>query len=149
MSFPFSTNDARKLINQVQRSARHDLNYQFVIAPIAENGAIGMIGLNNMNWTDKNGELEYWLGKPFWERGYASDALGSLLQFAFQVLLLHRVYAITAAPNEPSWRLLERHGFVREATWRRASMIDGRWHDVYGYGLLEKEYASVRELGDK
>lgn len=142
--YPYTVVEARKWVNGVRRSARADTAYQFGIERIAKQGIIGMMGLNNLNWIDKNTEVECWLARPYWGQGLASEALDLILRFAFGELKMHRVYAVMVCINESSVRLLERHGFIREATWRKACRMNGGWHDVYAYGMLEEEATPYR-----
>jgi ribosomal-protein-alanine N-acetyltransferase len=137
---PYTSEHARRWVNCVQRAARNDAAYQWGIELVSRHGIIGMMGLKNLNLADRNGELEYWLGQRYRGRSYASEAMKLLLKFAFNDLHLHRIYAIVVSSNLASVRLLEQHGLVREAVWRDASWIDNRWHNVYGYGLLETEF---------
>ncbi|MBU8934147.1 MAG: GNAT family N-acetyltransferase [candidate division Zixibacteria bacterium] len=142
--YPYTVVEARKWVNCVHRSARADIAYQFGIERISKEGIVGMMGLNNLNWSDKNAEIECWLARPYWGKGFASEALKLLLRFAFGELKLHRVYAMMVSINEPSVRLLERHDFTREANWRKACRMNGGWHDVYAYGMLEEEAAKFK-----
>lgn len=137
--FPYTADHARRWVNHTLRLARNDSACQLGIELTFDKGIIGMMGIKNINKVDRNGELEYWLGRDYRGRSYGSEAMRLMLRFAFDELRLHRVYAIVVELNVPSVRLLERYGFVREAVWRDASWIDGRWQDVYCYGLLETE----------
>jgi [ribosomal protein S5]-alanine N-acetyltransferase len=137
--FPYTAEDARLWVNASLRMARNDSAYQLGVELLSRKDIIGMMGIKNINRVDRNGELEYWLGRGYRGRSYASEAMRLMLRFAFHDLRLHRVYAIVVALNKPSIMLLERYGFVREAVWREATWIDNRWHDVYCYGLLETE----------
>ncbi len=139
IQYPYTAEHARRWVNSTLRLARNDSACQLGIELVAEKGIIGMMGLKNINKIDRNGELEYWVGRAYRGHGYVSEALKLMLRFAFNNLHLHRVYAIVAALNIPSIKLLERHGFSRDAVWRDASWINGGWHDVYSYGLLETE----------
>lgn len=137
--YPYTADDARRWVNRTLRLARSDSACLLGIELVSRQNIIGMMGLKNLNPIDRNGELECWLGRRYRSKSYASEAMRLMLRCAFDDLGLHRVYAIVAAPNIPSVRLLERHGFVREAVWRDASWMDNRWNDVYSYGLLETE----------
>jgi [ribosomal protein S5]-alanine N-acetyltransferase len=139
IQFPYTAENARRWVNRTLRSARTDSAYQLGIELLSRKDFIGMMGIKNINRVDRNGELEYWLGRSYRGRSYASQAMRLMLRFAFNELNLHRVYAIVAALNTPSIKLLERHGFLREAVWRDATWINNGWHDVYCYGLLETE----------
>lgn len=143
IAHPYTQDHARRWVNRVARMARNDTAYHWGVEPVSRPGTIGMVGLKNVNARDRNGELEYWLGKTYRGQGYASAAMALLLHFAFCDLRLHRVYAVVLAPNTASIRLLERHGFVREGVMREAFHGHRQWLDVYGYGLLATDYRSA------
>ncbi len=67
---------------------------------------------------DDEAELGYWLGVPFWGRGYMPEAARELLRRAFEDLGLRRVWCAWAEGNDKSRRVQEklgfRHQFVRE-----------------------------------
>jgi RimJ/RimL family protein N-acetyltransferase len=138
---PYTMDEARKWIATTYRLARQDKAYNFGIEDRKSGRIVGMIGLRNINRQDKNAEVGYWVGKSSQGRGYATEALRLTLSFAFRQLRLVRVYAVVHQRNTSSVRLLEKSGFVREGTWRKASFLNRRWHDVYSYGILKEEFA--------
>ncbi len=71
-------------------------------------GSIGFVGE-----TDGAPEVGYWIGRPYWDRGYASEALETLIDLAFGVLGLDRLVARVVLANRASRRVLEKRGFVR------------------------------------
>lgn len=143
---PYTMAEARKWITTTSRLARADKAYDFGIEDGESGEIVGMIGLRNVNRQDKNAEVGYWVGKSFQRRGYAKEALHLILRFAFNELRLVRVYAVVHQKNVASVRLLDRIGFVREGVWRKASLINRRWYDVYAYGILKEEY-TMRKKG--
>ena len=56
-------------------------------------------------------EVGYWIGVPYWSRGYASEACNALVDFAFQQLRLRRLHASHLARNPQSGRVLFKAGF--------------------------------------
>ncbi|HEV2737911.1 MAG TPA: GNAT family N-acetyltransferase [Candidatus Elarobacter sp.] len=74
--------------------------------------------------------IGYWLGKRFWGRGLASDALRTLTAHALAALRPRRLWANVMAANAASARVLEKAGYVREAVLAR-SLVDrhGTAHD--------------------
>jgi RimJ/RimL family protein N-acetyltransferase len=140
LPYPYLLCDARKWINTSHRLLRTGRGYHFGIEG-KENGTIlGCVGLNNINLRDKNAEVGYWLGVPFWGKGYTSEAVKLIVGYSFQDLRLRRVYAIVHCSNLGSIRVLRRSGFRREGTFREACLMSGRWSDVYFYGLLKEEF---------
>ena len=140
LPFPYTMAEARKWITITSRLARADKAYDFGIEDEESGEIVGMIGLRNVNRQDRNAEVGYWVGTSFQRRAYAKEALRLVLKFAFRELRLVRVYAMAHQKNVASVKLLDRIGFVREGVWRKASLINRRWYDVYAYGILKEEY---------
>jgi RimJ/RimL family protein N-acetyltransferase len=82
--------------------------------------------------------IGYWLGKRFWGRGIASDALRTLTAHALAALRPRRLWANVMAANASSARVLEKAGYVREAVLAR-SIVDrhGTAHDELIYVFPE------------
>lgn len=86
------------------------------------------------------GELAYWITPREWNNGYATTASSLLLDYAFDELGLHRIEASAFASNEASRRVLEKLGFTKEGTARKAVLVDGEWVDKIHFGLLESQW---------
>ncbi|HYK04222.1 MAG TPA: GNAT family protein [Thermoanaerobaculia bacterium] len=101
---------------------------------------IGSIGL--MMKGERIAEIGYWIGVPYWGRGYASEAAAELIRHGFEDLGLERIYAGYYARNEASGRVLQKLGMVYEGTMRRHVCKWGEYLDVVCYGLLRDEWLS-------
>ena len=64
------------------------------------------------NRKDNEGDIGYWVGKPFRNRGYVTEAVLSLIDFAFNELKLNRVWCSYYEGNFPSLRVMEKCGFI-------------------------------------
>jgi len=69
---------------------------------------LGMTGLHPDG--DGGHEFGYWLGKPFWGAGYATEAAGRLVRYAFEALGLETVHAGWFADNPASGHVLAKLG---------------------------------------
>jgi RimJ/RimL family protein N-acetyltransferase len=85
------------------------------------------------------------LAHGFHGQGFAREAIGTLLNYAFEELNLHRVRADTDTQNTAAWRLLERLGMRREAHLKQSLWFKGRWTDEYFYAILKQEWLSCRQ----
>lgn len=56
-------------------------------------------------------ELGYWIGRPYWGRGYATAAARQAIDLAFRDLATERLTAMCLESNAASWRILEKVGF--------------------------------------
>lgn len=89
-----------------------------------ENGkAIGAIelklnGYTNMTERDDECELGYWLGKPFWGRGYIPEAAREILRHGFEDLGMNTVWCGYYEGNQKSKRVQEKLGFSYHHTCR-------------------------------
>lgn len=103
---------------------------------------IGTVSMRSVP-RDRRAELGYWLGHPSWGRGFASEAVHRILQWAFAESNLHRVYAQVIASNRRSHRVLQKAGMTLEGT-RRGHLRKGRrFVDVDQYGVLRDEWLSL------
>lgn len=56
-------------------------------------------------------EIGYWIGKPYWGRGYAGEAVKPLVEFGFSELELNKIWIAFYDGNEASKRVAEKLGF--------------------------------------
>ena len=99
-------------------------------------GTIGlMFGLQHLR-----AEMGYWVGRPYWGRGYATEAARALLQLAFGTLELERVMAQHMARNPASGAVLRKIGMRHEGTLRQHMRKWGKMEDVETYGILRAEH---------
>lgn len=89
----------------------------YAICEKENNIAIGAIELRLCGHTDMTNiatecELGYWLGKPFWGRGYMPEAGKEILRHAFEDLKMTAVWCGYYDGNVKSKRVQEKLGFV-------------------------------------
>lgn len=89
-------------------------------------------------------EIGYTLSREHQGKGYASEAVACLLDYALRDLGLHRVVAITDQENRASVALLERLGLRREGSFVQNAWFKGRWTSEYLYAILEEEWTGKR-----
>lgn len=82
----------------------------FAIEPHGE-PLVGMTGFVS-GADDEPVEIGYWLGKPYWGRGYMTEAVGAVVPHAFAAFGVDRIVASVFVGNPASRRVLERCGFT-------------------------------------
>jgi RimJ/RimL family protein N-acetyltransferase len=101
--------------------------------------AVGGIGLVLRDDVDRvSAELGFWLGEAFWGRGIMTDAVSVFVPWAFGRFHLTRIFAQVFAFNHASARVLEKSGFVLEATLRQSAIKDGRITDQWQYARTKE-----------
>jgi ribosomal-protein-alanine N-acetyltransferase len=107
-----------------------------------DDALLGAIGLT-LAGADRRAELGYWIGVPYWGRGYATEAARALLDYGFRVLALERIHAHHMTCNPASGRVLHKAGMAHEGRLRRHLMKWGRLEDLELYGILRDEYLAA------
>lgn len=93
----------------------------YAICEKENNVAIGAVELKlngHTDMTEKEDECElgYWLGKPFWGRGYVPEAARELIRYAFEKLGMTVIWCGYYEGNEKSKRVQEKLGFIYHHT---------------------------------
>jgi RimJ/RimL family protein N-acetyltransferase len=97
---------------------------------------VGALGLRFELEHDR-AELGYWIGKPYWGRGYATEAARALVQYGFDTLGLHRIFARHFARNPASGRVLQKIGMTHEGHRRQHEKKWRIYEDEELYGMLK------------
>ncbi|MXQ53119.1 GNAT family N-acetyltransferase [Shimazuella alba] len=102
---------------------------------------IGIISLINIDYKNRNAECIIDIGeKEYWGKGYGSEGLKLLLDYAFYEMNLHRVSLKVFSFNDRAIRLYTKIGFQEEGNSRQSLFRNGEWHDIIHMGLLQNEY---------
>ena len=100
---------------------------------------IGAIGVVVRPQHDK-GELGYWIGEPYWGRGFATEAAGAIIRYGFETFDLNRLSAVHFARNPASGRVLQKNGMRHEGSLRQDLKKWDEYVDVEVYGILRSEW---------
>jgi RimJ/RimL family protein N-acetyltransferase len=106
---------------------------------LADGTLVGAIGLR-IRREHERAELGYWVGVPYWNRGYATEAARAMVTFAFSGLGLHRVNAHHMTRNPGSGRVMQKVGMRHEGTLRQHVRKGGRFEDIEMYAVLRSEW---------
>jgi ribosomal-protein-alanine N-acetyltransferase len=110
-----------------------------IVKAIANNGVLmgSISAIVGEFERQKTAEIGYWLAKPFWGNGFASQALAEFSKALFLNTEIERLYAPVFEGNTASARVLEKCGFKLEAILEKAIYKNGEFYN-------ELHYANVR-----
>ena len=106
---------------------------------IDDGNLVGAIGLVTKR-EDDIAEIGYWIGVPYWGRGYASEAAEAVIRYGFEDLGLNKIYAAHFARNPASGRVLQKLGMSHEGTLRQHHRKWDEYVDSEVYGILKSEW---------
>ncbi len=143
---PVSLRSHQEWFESTQR--RSDM-YLFAIRLSETSELIGTCQLHGINMVHRSAELQIRLGNVAERgKGYGTDAVQLLLEFAFKDLNMHRVFLHVFSSNSTAIRAYEKAGFKREGILRAAAYINGEYVDVLVMGILQNEYVGREAGGD-
>jgi len=100
---------------------------------------IGAIGIH-VDKSNRAGEFGYWVGKPFWNQGYATEAARAIIRYGFEQLGLHRIYARHMTKNPASGRVMQKAGMRFEGILRDSIYRWESFEDAAVYSILAEEF---------
>jgi [ribosomal protein S5]-alanine N-acetyltransferase len=103
-------------------------------------GAIGLV----FDQAHELGELGYWVGVPYWSRGFATEAGRAVLGFAFREMSVHRIQAHHFARNPASGHVMRKMGMRREGERPGAFKKNGRFEDLVLFGAVRSSWLATQ-----
>ncbi len=118
--------------------------YSFAITRTSDTTLLGGIALT-LAPRHNRAELGYWLGVPYWNQGYMSEAAQRVVAFGLEALGIHRIEATCLPRNPASARVMEHCGMQREGLLHDYICKEGVYEDILIYALVQR--ASADNVG--
>lgn len=136
---PYEDGTAEEWIATQHRNFESGTAIYFAVTLAPDQAVIGSIGLDIVP-AHQHARLSYWLGAPYWNRGYCTEALAAVLGYGFRQLELNRIYSSHFLGNDASGRVLQKSGMTYEGRMREQYLRFGRFVDLELYGMLRHEF---------
>jgi len=126
----------------LDRAMNPDANERhFAIERRDDRTHVGNASIHDIDWVSRIGSFGLFIGEPAaWNRGFGSDAIQTLVRFAFDEMNLVKLRINVFDYNERAKHVLLGHGFVEEGKLMHEFYREGAYHDIV---ILSK----FRELG--
>ena len=129
----------KQWLDSVLRGQKDTLAFAILLPP--EYKLIGITSLGNIDWRNRNAELAIFIGeKDLWGRGLGTEALVLLLDYAFNVLGLNKVYLRAIEYNERAIKCYLKVGFKIVGRLRKQRFRGGRYWDEIAMDILAEEF---------
>ena len=143
MPHPYEEGMADEWIRGHREGLERGDTINFAIVIKDTNQFAGGISLVHINQRHKHAELGYWIGKPFWDKGYCTEAAQAIINYAFKSLGLNRVFAYHFTRNPSSGRVMQKLGMTHEGTMRSHVERWREYEDLEIYGILHSDWDQI------
>ena len=100
---------------------------------------VGTISLHDIDWISRKAEVGYMIGSSdHWGKGIGTEAVGLVVDYAFNRLNLNKINAGVVEGNAGSCKVLEKNGFKLLAQNPQDYYLEDKYYDTYMYFKLKE-----------
>jgi len=133
--YPYISDYAVAWVSTLEDSFSNEKSYDFAITDRITKEFYGGISISH-NAEDNNGEFGFWLGEPYWGKGYATEAAKAIISFGFMEKKFHKVFARHFESNPASGKVLKKAGMKQEGILFEHIRKNDKYENVVHYGII-------------
>lgn len=144
MPHPFTLQDAKALVARAERASENSATFAVRLQTTGR-----IIGVAKYAEMEASGSVHigYWLGEPFWGQGLATEAVHTLVDYAFSQGGMSELSAACRVTNPASRRVLVKSGFQYRDQSMIHSMGAGGTVPIERYCLERVVWSSLKQWG--
>jgi tRNA-Thr(GGU) m(6)t(6)A37 methyltransferase TsaA len=136
---PYPDGAAEAWIASHGAAAAEGKGYTFALVQKEDGLLVGCLGIG-VHQPSRSAELAYWVGRPYWGKGYATEAAREVMRFGFEILGLNKIWAAFMTRNPASGRVMQKLGMTFEGIRRQQVIKWGNFEDIGSFSILRSEY---------
>ena len=138
---PISEYNLKKYYQQIMESEN---DVMFAVIEKKTDKHIGNVKLGKIDWIHRHANYGRMIGdKRARGKGYGTEILQMLMEYAFNTLNLNRLYTPVLENNIASIKSNEKAGMVKEGVSKQARLIDGTYVDVVNFAMTHDRYRKL------
>lgn len=146
--YPYSMEFEKEFLANAARS--NDFSDMRLAIETKDGVHIGICGLHHGRPEDRHAELGIMIGdKDYWSGGYGTDAVSTVVRFAFEQMNLNKVSLGVFDFNERARAVYRKCGFTEEGRAREEYFQDGRYWDIVRMGILRREFEALHGAAEE
>lgn len=126
-----------KLIND---KIEENIDINWAVTEKGSDTCIGIMGFYRTQPENFRTELGYMILPEYWGKGYVTEAVKTLLNYAFNTLNFHSIEAVIDSRHIASEKVLIKNGFRKEAHFVEDFFYNNEFTDTVKYGILKREF---------
>lgn len=140
------TDSVLALIAEDHLQARKGVRLDLGVFSSEESSLIGRIALHSVDYgIQRSAGLSYWIDEAHAGKGLMTEAVATLVSFAFEEACLHRIWLKIINANAASLALARKLGFKKEGVLRQNLFVNGQWQDSTLFAMLEDDYDQLAD----
>lgn len=147
--FPLTELAEKTWIEKVSILSKNPSDIVLIVEEKANQQAIGIMGLHNINWVDRNAKTGTIIGVEYQGKGIATDAKMALLEYAFESLGMHKIISHAYSGNIKSIKYSKRCGYEVEAVHKEEIFHAGKWEDKITLACFYEGWKKAKEKLEK
>jgi len=141
---PQTVEDMKKFFEPSKDKIKREINFEIWHKKTKKPIGTGIV--SGIDWYGQTASLGLIIGEPeYWGQKIGEEATGLMVKYAFNELNLYKIYAGINTANIGSWRCAEKNGFIREATFKKDSYVNGKYFDTYIYSLFKADWLKLKK----
>lgn len=136
---PYPAGEAERYIARQQTEHESGLSVAFIIEHKDDGCFCGLAEIRAIDREHSQAELSFWMVVDVWGRGYMSEAVHELVQYAINNIGINRLYAYHMLRNPASGHVLKKNGFRQEGLLRQRVRKWGQYEDVALWAILRED----------
>lgn len=142
---PQTVEDMKRFFEPSKEKIKREINFE--VWHKKDKKPIGFGSVNAIDWYDQKGWLGLIIGElEYWGQKIGEEVTRLLVEYAFNELNFHKIYAGINSANIGSWRCAENSGFNREATFNKDTYVNGKYYDSFVYSLLKEDWLKSKNI---
>ncbi|MBK8515765.1 MAG: GNAT family N-acetyltransferase [Saprospiraceae bacterium] len=131
--------DAIDHIEQIHSLTARNEAINWAITEIGQSKLIGTIGFYRIKPEDFRAELGYMILGEYHNKGFITESIRTVIQYAFYTLGFNSIEALIDPENIVSARVLRKNGFERDGHIRENVFWEGKFLDTEVFTILKKD----------
>ena len=133
---PYPDGAAEAWIERTRSAAERGDIFSFALIGKELDQLIGCVSLR-VSKSDNQAELAYWVGRPYWGLGFATEASRRIVEFGFEALGLSRIYAAAMTTNPASCKVMSKIGMKFKELLPNHIVRSGVYEDIVLYEITQ------------
>ena len=137
---PYDREETVQMLENIIAQLESGLCTEWAVEHKEDAKVLGLVHLNKVDFFHRSAEIGYWLSRKCWGRGYATEGVRALTEYAIKTLRMDEIIAVCHPENAASLRVLEKIGMKHQKDLPRYISLRGKTADCLQYHITRWDF---------